>query len=203
MPVFGGWILFPAFLFTTATVLLRASARATGNHRKVWLCFGLAFLVYGSGELIWAIYDVFGANPDPFPVPAYGFYFPFSLLMIAGFWQSAHRAPSMGVTVVQLANLGILFTSILIAYLFLFYDLMDAPVPPIVPYEPPDEPPPAPDSEWSRSKPRVVRATFQPSPTPPRFSPATAVSSPAMTESFLTKSWSEATRLLRCSVETS
>ncbi|HEY5658429.1 MAG TPA: ATP-binding protein [Myxococcota bacterium] len=126
------WILFPAFLFTTATVLLRASARATGNHRKVWLCFGLAFLVYGSGELIWAIYDVFGANPDPFPVPAYGFYFPFSLLMIAGFWQSAHRAPSMGVTVVQLANLGILFTSILIAYLFLFYDLMDAPVPPIV-----------------------------------------------------------------------
>jgi signal transduction histidine kinase/CheY-like chemotaxis protein len=123
------WMLFPLFFYAAAIQLSLTARKLPWSERRVWRCFSLACLAEGSGELIWAIYDLFGGVPDPFPAPAYIGYFSFSILIIVGFWYCMDRAKSRRVTLVQLGNLAILFSAILLAFLFLFYGFLESPVP--------------------------------------------------------------------------
>ncbi len=123
------WVLFPLFFYTAAIQFFRTAKRSSESDRRVWMCFSAACLAEGSGEAIWAIFDLFGVVPDPYPALAYIGYFSFSILVIVGFWYCMHGARSKGVSLVQLGNLATLFSAILLAYLFLFYGFLESPVP--------------------------------------------------------------------------
>ncbi|HXV36507.1 MAG TPA: hypothetical protein VEC18_05150, partial [Myxococcota bacterium] len=123
------WALFPSFLAAAGLQCLRTARKLSGSDRKVWTCFGVGLLAEAMGEAMWAIHDLTGGGPAPFPVIAYAAYFSYSILSIAGFWYCMPSARSARVPLVQLGNLATVVSAILLAYVFLFYGFLRSPFP--------------------------------------------------------------------------
>jgi signal transduction histidine kinase len=79
--------------------------------------------------LIWGIYDSFSHVYLPTPFLADVGYVAAPIFAMAGVWHLRVRAPTAWLDRVQIGNLGVILSSILLAYAFLFYGFMRAPVP--------------------------------------------------------------------------
>jgi len=117
------WIdgCFVIAALTAAFKCFHSARRLTDNERRAWLCFGFGSLSYGLGCIAWAIYEIAGVY-TPMPSVADLGMLSMPLFFIAGLWYYRTRAASMGVTLVQIGNLGIIVAVILSANLVLFYD---------------------------------------------------------------------------------
>jgi signal transduction histidine kinase len=122
-------IVYPLFFFAATARCLRTAARLTSEERRPWLCFGLACFSFGIGDVIWGIYETFLGISPPTPTVADVGYTAGSIFVVAGLWYLRARATTAGLNRIQIGNLGIVFSSVLLAYVFLLHRFTQAPVP--------------------------------------------------------------------------
>jgi signal transduction histidine kinase/CheY-like chemotaxis protein len=122
-------IVYPLFFFAATARCLRTAAKLTSEERRSWLCFGLACFSVAVGDVIWAIYDTFLGISPPTPSLVDVAYILVPVFITAGLWYLRVRARTAWFNRVQIGNLGMIFSSLLLAYAFLFYGFMQAAVP--------------------------------------------------------------------------
>jgi len=124
------WIalLYPAFFFAAAFSCARAGSRLEGDESRAWNCFGLGCFSYATAELVWGFNETFLGIELPSPSVADMGYFSSALFYMCGLWYCHNRAPSSGVNFVQIGNLGIIVSATLLAYMLLYYELLQATV---------------------------------------------------------------------------
>ncbi len=110
----------------TAWKCLAVTRRAKDHERKAWLCIGLAFVGYGAANVIWTVYELILGISIPVPSPADVGYFLSPLLLMAGIWLYRTGTPTIGATLIQLGNLGIIVAAIFLGNLILFYEIFAA-----------------------------------------------------------------------------
>jgi signal transduction histidine kinase len=125
------WVsaVYPAFFLVASFRCFRTAKRLRADERKAWLYFGFGSLSFCLAELTWGIYDSFLGVPLPSPSVADIGYFAAPAFFGVGVWYWRARTPTEWLSRVQLGNLGIIFSSILLATLFLLSGFMQAPVP--------------------------------------------------------------------------
>jgi signal transduction histidine kinase len=97
-----------------------------GHERKAWLWIGLAFVAYSVASATWAVYEQFLKIPTPVSSPADIGYYLCPLLLMVGIWLYRTRTPTLGATLIQLGNFGIIVAAIFLANLILFYETFSA-----------------------------------------------------------------------------
>ncbi len=124
-------IVYPLFFFTASARCLFTAARLMSDERRSWMYFSLACFSFGVAEVIWGIQDTYFG--DSLPSPSLGDigYVAAPLFVMAGLWKLRSRNRTAWFNRVQIGNLGVIFSSILLAYAFLFYGFMQAPVAPL------------------------------------------------------------------------
>ena len=122
-------IVYPLFFFAATARCLRTAVRLTSEERRSWLYFGLACLSFGIAEVMWGIYETFlGLTPPALSIVDVG-YILVPIFVTGGLWYLRGHTRTVGFSRVQIGNLGVIFSSFLLAYAFLFYGLVQAPVP--------------------------------------------------------------------------
>jgi signal transduction histidine kinase len=121
--------VYLAFFMIASFQCFRTATRQKSNERKAWVFFGLGSLSFGLAELAWGIYDSLLGISLPSPSVADIGFFTGPIFFGIGVWYWRARTPTAWLNRVQLGNLGIIFSSILLAYMFLFFGFMQAPVP--------------------------------------------------------------------------
>lgn len=119
-------VVWPLAPFGVAVSCFRVSRRLADHERQAWVYFGLGCLVYGAGEINWSIYTLLLDVATPLTTLGDLAYFSFPLLYILGIWYYRPPTRSTGATFVQVGNLGITFSAVLLAYLILFHGLLRA-----------------------------------------------------------------------------
>ncbi|MBW2691532.1 MAG: response regulator [Deltaproteobacteria bacterium] len=122
-------VVYPAFFLVASFRCFRTARRLKADDRKAWLYFGFGSLSFSFAELIWGTYNSLLGISLPSPSIADIGYFAAPTFFGIGVWHWRARTPTAWLSRVQLGNLGIIFSSILLAYLFLFYGFMRAPIP--------------------------------------------------------------------------
>ncbi len=125
------WVsaIYPSFFLVASFRCFRTARRLKADERVAWLYFGLGSLTFACSELVWGTYDAFLGISLPSPSIADIGYFAAPTFFGIGVWYWRARTPTAWLNRVQLGNLGIIFSSILLTCLFLFYGFMRAPVP--------------------------------------------------------------------------
>jgi signal transduction histidine kinase len=122
-------VVYPLFFLVASFRCFRAARRLKAAERKAWMYFGLGSLSFSCAELAWGTYNSLLGISLPSPSIADIGYFAAPTFFGIGVWHWRARTPTAWLSRVQLGNLGIIFSSVLLAYLFLFYGFMQAPVP--------------------------------------------------------------------------
>ncbi len=125
------WVsaVYPLFYGAAGFRCFRSARRLASDERKTWLCFGLGCSGLAFAELVWGVYDSLLRAPLPNPSLSDAGYLAAPICFGIGVWHWRARTPTAWLSRVQLGNLGIIFSSILLACLFLFHQYMRAPVP--------------------------------------------------------------------------
>jgi len=125
------WVsaVYPLFYGAAGLRCFRSASRLASHERKTWFYFGLGCSSFALAEAAWGVYDSLLGVALPSPSPADLGYIAAPIFFGVGVWHWRARTPTEWLSRVQLGNLGIIFSSILLAYLFLFYGFMQAPVP--------------------------------------------------------------------------
>jgi len=125
------WVsfIYPAYFFVAAFRCLLTARRLESEERRAWVYFGLACASFGLAELAWGIHEAFLGDPLPSPSIADVGYFASPLFLIPALWFSRSHERTKWLNRIEIGNLGIIFSSILLMYVFLFYGFMQAPVP--------------------------------------------------------------------------
>jgi len=125
------WVaaVYPSFFLVATFCCFRTARKLRSDERKAWVYFGLGSLSFTFAELAWSFYSSVLGIALPSPSIADIGYFAAPICFAVGVWHWRARTPAAWLSRVQLGNLGIIFSSILLAYLFLFYGFMQAPVP--------------------------------------------------------------------------
>jgi signal transduction histidine kinase/CheY-like chemotaxis protein len=106
----------------TAWKCFDVARRSRSHERRAWTYISLAFAAYCIAQLIWTIYELILKIPAPAPSPADIGYYLCPLLLMVGIWLYRTRTPTLGETLIQLGNLGIIVAAIFLANLILFYE---------------------------------------------------------------------------------
>ena len=80
-----------------ATACGWAAARSTGRERLGWSFMGISAGLWGAGEVVWSIYEVFMNVPTPYPSLADAGFLaavPFAIAGIRSFWSPARGTPA-------------------------------------------------------------------------------------------------------------
>ncbi len=125
------WVsaVYPVFYAAAGLRCFRSASRLVSDERKTWLCFGLGCSSLAFAEVVWGVYDSLLRAPLPSPSLADAGYIAAPICFGIGVWHWRARTPTAWLSRVQLGNLGIIFSSVLLVYLFLFHQFMRAPVP--------------------------------------------------------------------------
>jgi signal transduction histidine kinase/CheY-like chemotaxis protein len=117
------WIdsAFGVAAFAAALRCYHTTAQLSGRERRAWFCFASGCLGYALGCVVWAAYEISGAY-NPVPSPADLGLLSLPLLFLVGLWYAPGRATSIGVSLVQIGNLGIIISTIVFANVILFYE---------------------------------------------------------------------------------
>ncbi len=114
------------FFWTMASMLtaLRsfktAKKRPVQHERQAWNFFGLASLSWFVGMLIWNYYEIFGGELIPFPSVADWFFMGYALFFILGLFYYRTQKLSRQNNLIQIANLGLIVSTIFTLCLLLF-----------------------------------------------------------------------------------
>jgi PAS domain S-box-containing protein len=112
------WITNLAWTFGSliaALGSLQAARVLSGYLRSTWLMFGLAFLSWFIGQLIWNFTELIERRPVPFPSLSDVFYTGFGFLSIAAIWNLRRPLIARGLTARNLGNLGLILLSLAVA----------------------------------------------------------------------------------------
>jgi signal transduction histidine kinase/CheY-like chemotaxis protein len=123
--------VYLAFFSVASFRCFRTANRLESDERKAWIHFGLGSLSFAFAELIWGISDSLFGIILPSPSAADIGFVTAPIFFGIGVWHWRARTPTAWLSRVQLGNLGIIFSSVLLTYLFLFYGFMQAPVSPL------------------------------------------------------------------------
>lgn len=91
------------------------------NQRVAWLCYGLAALSWFVGMLIWDYYELSLGIVVPFPSPADGFFMSFAPLFVLGTMFFRLEVPNARFTLIQIGNLGIILSAIIMVMSIILY----------------------------------------------------------------------------------
>lgn len=103
---------------------VQVARRATGHDRSAWIWFALGAASWMLGNALWALYEL-ALNRE---IPTASL---LDLLQLAlpicfafGFWRYRTRFQPIGVTFLEIGNLGIVLAPILLIYVVLFYSII-------------------------------------------------------------------------------
>lgn len=91
------------------------------NQRAAWLCYGLAALSWFVGMLIWDYNELIAKNPVPFPSLADAFFMGFAPLFVLGTIFFRLEMPNARFTFIQIGNLGIILSAIVMLMTIILY----------------------------------------------------------------------------------
>jgi signal transduction histidine kinase/ActR/RegA family two-component response regulator len=117
--------LYPFFDFAAGLKCFQVARAQKGSDRKAWLNFAIACFCFGIGDIIWGIYEVAYGIHVPTPCLADLAYLAFPFFAVAGMWHYRNaKGPTAAASLVQIGNMGIIFSAIVLGYVFLFQGLL-------------------------------------------------------------------------------
>jgi len=103
---------------------VNVTRQLTGHERAAWIWFSLGVGSWMLGNAVWATYEL-ALNRE---IPTASLVDPLQLALpicfAVGFWRYRARFRPIGVTFLEIGNLGIVLASILLIYVVLFYSLI-------------------------------------------------------------------------------
>lgn len=94
--------------------LQTARKRISRQERIAWILFGLAALSWFIGMLIWDYYELIVGRIVPFPAASDYFYLGYAPLFLLGLIYYRRPVPSRHYTMIQLSNLGLIISTIIV-----------------------------------------------------------------------------------------
>ena len=123
----GYWyvaLCFPLFPLLAASRSLRTASTLSGRERKAWLFISLACFFMFLSEAFWGYLEIAAIGESPMTALAttgYGFS---PICLLAGMLFYREQSKVVGASFVQAGNLGIVFSSVVFAYLLVVYQLL-------------------------------------------------------------------------------
>jgi signal transduction histidine kinase/CheY-like chemotaxis protein len=97
-------------------------ARHLEDHeRAAWVSFGLGMVAWSAGNVVWATYELAFNQDAPTPSLADPLQLALPALFALGLWRYRTRFQPVGVTFLEIGNLGIILASILAINIILFF----------------------------------------------------------------------------------
>lgn len=112
-----GWIIASTL---AAVSSFRAAMSLQGRERVAWLIFALACTSWAVGALMWSFYELYLGNPGLFPRYADIGYLGYGPLMIVGLFVLRATQRERGLTVLRMANLGLILCSLAVVLITVF-----------------------------------------------------------------------------------
>lgn len=91
------------------------------HQRRAWSAFGLGAFSWFVGMLIWDYYEHVAGITTPFPMVSDIFFLALAPAFLAGFLWEKKRAPSVGLTLQQIGDLGIAISMMVMVSTIMFY----------------------------------------------------------------------------------
>ena len=119
------WITDLAWSFAALAAGLKcfsAAATMAGYQRQVWRLFGMGCFSWFAGMLVWDYKELIVGTLTPFPAISDIGFIAFAPLFLAGFVMLRSHSPGNSLTLIQVAKIGILICSIIIAHLIVLLE---------------------------------------------------------------------------------
>jgi signal transduction histidine kinase len=94
--------------------LTTAKKRRLMHERKAWYFFGIAALSWFLGMLVWDYHEIIGGVLVPFPSMADWFFMGYPVAFTVGLLYYRTRAPTAHYNMIQISNLGIIISTIVV-----------------------------------------------------------------------------------------
>jgi len=103
---------------------VQITRRVTANERRAWIWFSLGTGSWMLGNAVWTIYELALNRPVPIASLVDPLQLALPICLAFGFWRYRTRFQPIGVTFLEIGNLGIVLASILLIYVVLFYSIV-------------------------------------------------------------------------------
>ncbi len=121
--------IYPVFFFAAAARCFRTARQLNFHERRGWMYFTLGCLSFGAADLTWIIYQVYFDVYLPSPSLADLGYVAAPIFLILGIGYCRSQTRGTWLDRVQIGNLGIIASSILLSYTFLLQGFKQAQLP--------------------------------------------------------------------------
>jgi signal transduction histidine kinase/ActR/RegA family two-component response regulator len=103
---------------------VQVARRLEGHERAAWVWFGLGMAAWSIGNVVWAAHELAFNQPAPAPTLADPLQLVLPVLFALGLWRYRTRFQPVGVTFLEIGNLGIILASILAIHIILFFGVI-------------------------------------------------------------------------------
>jgi len=103
---------------------VQVTRRLTANERRAWIWFSLGAGCWMLGNVVWTIYELALHRVVPTASLVDPLQLALPICLAFGFWRYRTRFQPIGVTFLEIGNLGIVLASILLIYVVLFYSIV-------------------------------------------------------------------------------
>ncbi|MEE2672965.1 MAG: ATP-binding protein [Myxococcota bacterium] len=119
-------LCFPVFPLLAGFRCLRTASFLSGRERRAWAFIALACFCMFIAESVWGYLEFLSEQDIPMTAGATIGYVFSPICLVAGMLFYQDRSQAAGVSLVQAGNLGIVFSSVVFAYLLVVYQLLQS-----------------------------------------------------------------------------
>ncbi|MFP8875548.1 MAG: ATP-binding protein [Myxococcota bacterium] len=117
-------LCFPVFPLVAGLRCLRTASAQVGRKRRAWACIALGCFCIAAAEAFWGYLEFFLLEASAMTVWVTMGYVFSPVFFVVGMLLYRDRSQVAGVSLVQAGNLGIVFSSVLFAYILIVYQIL-------------------------------------------------------------------------------